>query len=325
LTDPDNRNEENIVDIAIMLEGQNGLNWPRWQRIAQEVERLGFAGLYRSDHFTNPQPPDLDSLELWVSLTWLASHTERIEFGPLVAPVSFRNPIIMARMASAIDDLSGGRLFLGMGAGWQEREHNNFGFELGDVPQRFKRFTEALEVTTRLLHSDTPVAFSGEFYQLHDAILLPRPARPGGPRLVIGGNGERRTLPLAAQYASEWNAVFLPPAKFSELSARLDALLEERGRAPDEVRRTMMTGLAFGRDQTELEQVLNGRDAEDSQARGMIVGTPDQVVAQLTTLAEAGVQRVMLQWMALDDLDRLAAFAEAVLPQFPAQLPSAAR
>jgi alkanesulfonate monooxygenase SsuD/methylene tetrahydromethanopterin reductase-like flavin-dependent oxidoreductase (luciferase family) len=231
----------------------------------------------------------------------------------------------MARMASAIDDLSGGRLFLGMGAGWQEREHNNYGFELGDVPQRFKRFAEALEVTTKLLHSDTPVEFSGEFYQLHDAILLPRPARPGGPRLVIGGNGERRTLPLVARYASEWNAVFLPPAKFSELSARLDALLKECGRAPGEVRRTMMTGLAFGRDQTELEQVLNGRDPEDSRARGMIVGTPDHVGQQLTTLAEAGVQRVMLQWMALDDLDRLAAFAEAVLPQFPAQLPSAGR
>lgn len=313
------------MDIAIMLEGQNGLNWPRWQRIAQEVERLGFAGLYRSDHFTNPQPPDLDSLELWVSLTWLASHTERIEFGPLVAPVSFRNPIIMARMASAIDDLSGGRLYLGMGAGWQEREHSNFGFELGDVPRRFKRFAEALEVTTRLLHSDEPVEFSGEFYQLHDAILLPRPARPGGPRLVIGGNGERRTLPLVAQYASEWNAVFVPPAKFSELSARLDTLLTERGRQPSEVRRTMMTGLLFGRDEAELERLLDGRNADESRARGMVIGTADEVNQQLRTLAEAGVQRVMLQWMALDDLDRLAAFAEAVLPQFPAQLPSASR
>ena len=118
------------MDIAIMIEAQNGLTWPRWQNLAAAVEDLGFAGLYRSDHFTNAQPPDMESLELWVSLTWLASHTRRIEFGPLVSPVSVRNPVLTARMASAVDDLSGGRLTLGLGAGWQEREHNTFGFDL---------------------------------------------------------------------------------------------------------------------------------------------------------------------------------------------------
>lgn len=116
-----------MLEIAIMIEGQNGLNWPRWQRIVRLVEDLGFAGLYRSDHYTNASPPDLDSLELWVSLTWLAAHTKRIEFGPLVTPVSFRHPTMTARMAAAVDDLSGGRLTLGVGAGWQEREHTNYG------------------------------------------------------------------------------------------------------------------------------------------------------------------------------------------------------
>ncbi|MCA9873302.1 MAG: LLM class flavin-dependent oxidoreductase, partial [Anaerolineales bacterium] len=110
-----------MIEVAIMVEGQNGLNWPRWQRLATAVEDLGFAGLYRSDHYTNSRPPDLDSLELWVSLTWLATHTRRIEFGPLVSPVSFRQPTMTARMASAVDDLSHGRLTLGLGAGWQER------------------------------------------------------------------------------------------------------------------------------------------------------------------------------------------------------------
>jgi alkanesulfonate monooxygenase SsuD/methylene tetrahydromethanopterin reductase-like flavin-dependent oxidoreductase (luciferase family) len=104
-----------MYEVAIMVEGQNGLNWDRWQRIAGAVEDLGFVGLYRSDHFTNGRPPDLDSLELWVSLTWLASHTRRLEFGPLVSPLSFRHPAITARMASAVDDLSGGRLNLGLG------------------------------------------------------------------------------------------------------------------------------------------------------------------------------------------------------------------
>src|SRR5512143_629300 len=110
-----------------MIEGQNGLTWPRWQRLAQAVEELGFAGLYRSDHFTNSEPPDIDALELWVSLTWLASHTQRIDFGPLVSPVSFRHPVQTARMASAVDDLSAGRLVLGLGAGWNVREHELFG------------------------------------------------------------------------------------------------------------------------------------------------------------------------------------------------------
>ncbi|MFN2277441.1 MAG: LLM class flavin-dependent oxidoreductase, partial [Candidatus Promineifilaceae bacterium] len=104
------------MEVAIMIEGQNGLNWPRWKRLAMAVEALGFAGLYRSDHYTNMNPPDEDSLELWVSLTWLAGNSERIEFGPLVSPVSFRHPTMTARMASAVDDLSGGRLWLGLGA-----------------------------------------------------------------------------------------------------------------------------------------------------------------------------------------------------------------
>ncbi|RMD74856.1 MAG: LLM class F420-dependent oxidoreductase, partial [Chloroflexi bacterium] len=213
------------IKIALMIEGQNGLTWPRWQRLAQATEDLGFVGLYRSDHFTNATPPEKESLELWVSLTWLASHTKRIEFGPLVSPVSFRHPALTARMAAAVDDLSGGRLQLGLGAGWQEREHTMFGFDLLPVQERFHRFAEGLEVVTRLLRSETPITWIGEYYQLRDAILLPRPQRPGGPLIVIGGNGEKRTLPLTARYADEWNAVFVPPDRFAQLNAKLDELL----------------------------------------------------------------------------------------------------
>src|SRR4051794_36227332 len=192
------------MEIGIMLEGQNGLNWPRFRRIAQAVDELGFAALFRSDHFTNAEPPDIDSLELWVSLTWLASHTKRIEFGSMVSPVSFRQPTMTARMASAVDDLSGGRLTLGLGAGWNEREHKNYGWELLDLHERFIRFEEGLEVVTRLLNSAQPVDFEGKYYHLNDAILLPRPARPGGPRILVGGNGPKKTLPLVARFASEW-------------------------------------------------------------------------------------------------------------------------
>jgi F420-dependent oxidoreductase-like protein len=302
-----------MLEVALMIEGQNGLTWPRWQRIARAVDELGFAGLYRSDHFTNANPPDMESLELWMSLAWLASHTERIEFGPLVAPVSFRHPVLMARMALAVDDLSGGRLTLGLGAGWQEREHTNFGFDLLDMPQRFARFEEALEVITRLLSSDEPVSFAGSFYRLQDAILLPRPQRPGGPPILIGGNGPQRTLPLVARYAHEWNAVFATAARFAELNSRLDELLHEQNRQPSEVRRSLMTTLVFGRDDAEIQRKLSGHDAAERRERGIIVGSGAEVQEQLGRLAEAGVQRVMLQWLDLDDLDGIAALAEAVL------------
>ncbi len=303
------------IEVAIMLEGQHGLTWPRWQRIARAVEDLGFVGLYRSDHFTNAEPPDLDSLELWTSFTWLASHTSRIEFGPMVSPVSFRHPVFTARIAKDIDDLSGGRLTLGVGAGWQVREHTNFGFDLLEVPQRFARFEEGLEVITRLLGSDTPVDFSGDYYQLQEAILLPRPQRPAGPPLLIGGNGEKRTLPLVARYANEWNGVFLPAPRYAELNQQLDGLVQAVGRDPKHVRRSLMTRVIFGRTDSQVQAQLGEtkQSAEALRARGLVVGTANEVVEQLATIAAAGAQRVMLQWMDLDDLDGLAALAQAVL------------
>ncbi len=297
-----------------MLEGQNGLNWPRWQRIAKAAEELGFVGLYRSDHFTNPSPPDIDSLEMWTSFTWLASHTSRIEFGPLVAPISFRHPVWLARTALAVDDLSGGRLHLGLGAGWQQREHESFGFDLLPVPQRLARFREGVEVVSRLLRSDDPVTYEGEYYRLHDALLLPRPQRKGGPPLVIGGG--RATLPLVARYADEWNVPFTPPEKFAALSARLDELLARQGRPAAAVRRSVMTGVVFGRDEQAVQQQLaaRGKSFAEVRAGGTLVGTAAQIVEQLGRLADAGVQRVMIQWLDLDDLDGLAALAQGVIP-----------
>jgi len=311
-----------MLELAIMIEGQDGLNWPRWQRLARAAEDLGFVGLYRSDHFTNANPPDKDSLELWVSLTWLASHTSRIAFGPLVTPVSFRDPVFTARIAAQVDDLSGGRLTLGIGAGWQEREHAMFGYDLLDVEARFARFEEGLQVITGLLRGAERLTFAGRYYRVQDAILLPRPARPGGPPILIGGNGPQRTLPLVARYADEWNGVYLPARRFAELSARLDELLAAAGRAPGDVRRSLMTNIQFGRDEAEYRALpaLQGRSADDLIARGVIAGTPGAVVEQLGRLAEAGVQRVMLQWLEPDDIDRLEAFAATVLPQIQGRL-----
>ena len=302
------------MDVSIMIEGQNGLTWPRWQRIARTVEDLGFAGLFRSDHFTNAAPPDRDSLELWTSLTWLAANTSRVRFGPLVTPCSFRHPAMTARMATAVDELSGGRLILGLGAGWQDREHTNYGFELLPLRARFDRFAESVEIITRLLENPDPLTYEGRHYRLRDAVLLPRP-RPGGPPILIGGNGERRTLGLAARHAVEWNATFQPARRWTELNRRLDGLLQRRGRDPISVRRSMMTGVVFGRRTSEVEEKLRGRGRtrEELRARGGIVGTPDEVVEQLAALNEAGLQEIMLQWLDLDDLDGLDLLARAVL------------
>jgi F420-dependent oxidoreductase-like protein len=303
-----------MLEVAIMIEGQNGLNWANWQRLATAVEQLGFVGLYRSDHYTNANPPDKDSLELWVSLTWLASHSSKIEFGPLVSPVSFRQPTMTARMAAAVDDLSGGRLTLGLGAGWQEREHVNYGWDLLEVAPRFDRFEEGLKIISHLLTHEEPLDFQGAYYRATEAVLLPRPQRPGGPPILIGGNGPLRTLPLVAKYAAEWNAVFIPAAKFASLSKQLDEMAAANGRQPTDIRRSLMTGLRYGRTQAELEAKLPAnRTVAELQALGLVVGTGEQIVDQLGKLAEAGVQRVMLQWLDLDDLDGLESLAQAIL------------
>ena len=302
-----------MIDVGLMIEGQLGVTWPRWQRIAQAVEGAGFAGLYRSDHFVEREGERLDALELWTSLTWLATTTSRIAFGPVVAPVSFRDPRIAVWQAAAVHALAPGRLRFGLGAGWNEREHAEWGFDLLDIDARFRRFQEALEIVTRLVREEDPVTFSGEFYELAGAALMPPPVRQGKLPIVVGGNGPRRTLPLAARYADEWNGVFITGDVFRERNQLLDALLREEGREPADVRRTLMTGIIFGRDEGQLAERLAGRSADDLRAEGRIVGTAAEIPAQLRELEAAGVQGVMLQWVDdLDDIEGITALGQAV-------------
>jgi len=300
------------MDFGIQIEGQNGLNWDIWKKLVLLVEDLGFAGLYRSDHFTNNALPDLDSLELWISLTWLADHTSRLEFSPLVTPISFRHPAFTARWGAQVDDLSGGRLTLGVGAGWQVREHNNFSFDLLDENSRFERFEEGLQIITHLLQKDEPLTFNGSYYKLSDAVLLPRPARPGGPPILIGGNGIKRTLPLAARYADEWNAVYIPAETFRERNNLLTGMISAEKRDPGKVRRSMMNGLVFAGTEKALQEKLQTRDLNRLQSAGVVIGTPDQLAAQFDAFSEAGVQRLILQWLDLSDLKGLELLASVM-------------
>jgi len=304
-----------MIDVALMIEGQDGLDWPRWKRLAEAADTLGFAGLYRSDHFTNPEGPYKNALEMWISFSYLAAETKRIEFGPMVSPVSFRNPVVSAWSAAAVDDLSGGRFHMGLGAGWQEREHRNFGFDLLELNERFVRFEEGVQVVKLLLQSEEPVALDGTYFHLEDAVLLPRPTRKGGPPIVIGGNGEKRTMPLAAKYADEWNAVFVTPDRFRELSAHLDTLLEKEGRAPTSMRRTLMHRITVGASDADVKRKTEGVDVDGMKSRGALIGTPNEIAEKLLGFDAAGVQRIMGQMQDMTDLDGVELLATKVLPQ----------
>lgn len=307
-----------MTQVGIMIEGQDGLNWERWKRILKVAEDLGYQCVFRSDHYTNPQGDDKDSLELWTSLTYAASHTKTIEFGPLVTPVTFRHPTMNVRYAKDIDDLSGGRLVYGMGAGWQEREHTKFGVPFYDFPTRYDMLDEALQLTIRLLESDEPSDFAGEHFQLNDAILLPRPSRPGGPPILIGGNGPKKTLPMVAKYADEWNAVYLNLETYKERKALLEGYLAEQGRPTDDIKYSMMTRVVYGKSQDQLQTYLrdNDLDADALKERGVIVGTGMEVIAQMSELVDSGLERFMLQWIDLDDMNNLEALAQDILPHF---------
>jgi F420-dependent oxidoreductase-like protein len=302
------------LDINLMIEAQAGVYWPEWQRLVRAAEDLGFDGLYRSDHYPQGSPPERNALELWTSLTWLAANTERIAFGSLVTPAAFRHPANTAWAAMQLHDLSGGRLRLGLGAGWNEREHTAFGHELLAVRPRFRRFEEYLKVVLGLLRSGEPLTFTGRYYQLQGAMLMPQP-QDGGPPVTIGGNGPQMTLPLVARYADEWNCFWRTRGQLLQLGERLDDLLAAQGRAPDAVRRTMMVGVFFGRSDAELASVLGarGQSAAELRAAGALVGTAGALRDQLGELADLGLDGVMLQWLDVHEFDRLEALAKAVL------------
>ena len=317
-----------MIEVSICVEGQTGLTWPLWRCWVAMAEARGFSGLYRSDYFTMPDPPDEDSLECVVSLAYLADHSSRVRFGPLVAPLSFRDPVMLARQAAALDDLSGARMVLGLGTGWIEREHSLFGYELGDLRTRYARLEEGLEVVTRLLKSDEPVSYEGRFYRLREAVLLPRPQRKGGPPILIGGSGSERTPDLAARFADVWNGTFMGPDTFRERSAALDGLLSKHGRRPHDVKRTVAALCFFGRTEETLERrVQPAREWDEDLASlpleetlealrtgwGAIAGSPEVVTEQIRAYEQSGVEELMLQWFDIEDIEGAEALATDVL------------
>ena len=255
------------VRSCLMVEGQEGVTWDDWVRLAGLAERHGFDGLFRSDHYTAIIRPQADALDAWTTLAGLATLTERIRLGTLVSPATFRHPSVLARMAVTVDHISRGRVEVGMGSGWYEREHLEHGFPFLDSKQRFELFAEQVEIVVR---SWTEEGFdhSGPGYELRGQTALPQPFQQPHPPLVLGGSAKPRFAALAARYATEVNTLGAPLAELRERKARLDRACAEAGRDPATLGFSLMTACFVGADRPELlERVraflsIAGNDAD---------------------------------------------------------------
>jgi len=296
--------------LGIMIEGQEGLSWERWRRLCHDVEAMGFASLRRSDHLVSLMgQPERDDIEPWTSLALAAQWTERIEFGPMVSPMTFRKPALLAKIAASVDALSGGRLLLGVGAGWNQNEHELYEIPFLTQKERFDLLESGIKTMRRIWETTNP-----------------KPARNPIP-LLIGGKGMRRTLPLVAREASEWNLSSLDADAFRQGREQLAVLCREAGRDPEEIRLSVMTSFLIGRDRSELlERAARIRDVVRSLAtmspeevletrrNAWFVGTPEEIAERMRELGRLGIHLFMLQHFLLDDRDALELLAKEVMP-----------
>src|SRR6188508_26797 len=290
--------------LCLMIEGQEGVTWEDWVRVARLVEETGLEGLFRSDHYTAIIRADAVAHDAWTTLAGLAAVTERIRLGTLVSPATFRHPSVLARMSATVDHISGGRLDVGMGAGWYEREHLAHGFPFLDARRRFDLFAEQVEVVVR---SWTEERFdhAGPAYELRDQAALPRPLQRPHPPLVLGGTVRPRFAALAARFASEVNTLGAANDELRERKARLDRACEEAGRDPSTLGFSVMTACFVGRDRAEVVErlgaflALRGEGEPEAvleQRRDRwLVGTVEEVAARIEELRGLGVTRLFLQ------------------------------
>jgi F420-dependent oxidoreductase-like protein len=304
-----------------MIEGQEDVTWDQWVALAEACEQNGLQGLFRSDHYLSVfDRSGRGSLDAWTSLAGLAAITSRIRLGTLVSPATFRHPSVLAKSVTTVDHISGGRVELGLGAGWHEREHRAYGFPFPDQGTRLDLLEEQIEVIHRLW-SDDRVKFEGHYYRLDDVRPLPMPVQQPHPPLIVGGHAGPRSVALAARWADEYNVNDRTPEECRDLRARVATAWEREGRDRDTLVFSVMTGVVVGRDRGELETAaervasVSGQDPRSIlQSEGYVVGTVDQVVSRLREYESAGVGRMMLQHLAHDDLDTVALLGGEVLP-----------
>lgn len=315
------------MKLGVMIEGQEGLNWDRWRNIVGSADRLGFESVWRSDHLYSVMGKhERETLALTPSLTAVPLWSDRLIFGQLVSPISFREPVHLAYEAATLDKLSDGRYMFGIGAGWNESEHRAFGFRLPPVKERFDRLEESLKLIT-LLWSGERVDFKGEYYQLEMARAALTPA-DGKAKILIGGGGEKRTLRLVAEYADEWNVTPTPPDVYDHKVEVLEQHCKDVGRDSSEIEKSIMLSHIIGSDEKELEErarsymAVTGREDSDPneimngmRERGLLVGTPDEVIESIKMREAQGIDRIMMQTMDMDDMAVLELIANKIMPE----------
>jgi F420-dependent oxidoreductase-like protein len=300
--------------LCLMIEGQEDVTWQQWCELAQSCEDAGLEGLFRSDHYLSVSGrTERGSLDAWTTLAGLAARTERIRLGTLVSPTTFRHPSVLAKSSATVDHISGGRVELGIGAGWHEAEHRAYGFPFPETPVRMAVLEEQIEIVHRSW-DDEPFDFDGSYFHIADLDALPKPVHRPHPNLIVGGAGNARSAALAAAWADEYNTVFASPEECKRRRSRVADAWGAAGRDSNSLTFSLMTGCVVGATDSEVRAraraVMDKSGASGSEKEWLaslreewVVGVVDEVVDRLGALEEAGVDRVMLQHLAHEDTD----------------------
>jgi len=307
------------MQLRIFTEPQQGADYTTLAAVARATEDLGFDAFFRSDHYLKmgdvsglPGPTDA-----WTTLAGLAVQTERIRLGTLVSPVTFRHPGPLAVTVAQVDQMSGGRIELGLGTGWFDTEHDAYGIPFPPLGERFEMLEEQLAIMTGMwaARDDERYSFGGKHYTVSDSPALPKPFQRPGPPVIIGGGGQKRTPRLAAAYASEYNAAFDSVPGSQAAFDRVRAAVRAAGRDESSMSYSVAQVVCCGRDEAEVERraAAIGREPAELRAHGL-AGTPQEIIAKIGEFAGIGAERIYLQVLDLHDLEHLQLIAEQVLP-----------
>ena len=308
-----------------MIEGQEGVTWEQWVALARTCEASGLEALFRSDHYLSmSDEAHKGALDAWATLSGLAAITKRIRLGTLVSPATFRHPSVLAKMATTADHISGGRIELGLGAGWFEREHAAYGLEFPETSARMATLADQIEIIHEQW-SDDGYSFKGSNYSIESLTALPRPVQRPHPPIIVGGSGGAKSIALAGRWADEYNTV-MPTLEEARVRRRkLERAWRDNGRDPGSVAMSFMSTCIVGRDEDELMgrvQTVLERTGNDKApdvylkeaGANRILGTTEQVVDRLKSYESEGIDRVMLQHLAHDDLAMVELLGSEVVP-----------
>jgi F420-dependent oxidoreductase-like protein len=308
------------VDYRVFVEPQQGASYSDQLNVAQTAESLGFSGFFRSDHYLAMSGDGLPGpTDSWVTLGAIARETSSIRLGTLVTSATFRHPGPLAVAVAQVDEMSNGRVDLGLGTGWFEREHLAYAIPFPPSGERFARLTEQLEIITGLWTAPVGETFdyAGAHYAINHSPALPKPVQRPHPPIIIGGLGARRTPALAATFADEFNVPFASLDTVKTQFQRVRGAVDSVGRTTDSMTYSAAFVVCAGRDTAETARraAAIGRDLDELRSNSPLVGTPDEIVQQLGRFAEIGVQRVYLQLLDISDMEQLQLFASEVMRQ----------